>query len=56
MAELDKLAEKTLSEHKLPSIFSYRQAFILGYNERKKREYKLLYGKRMELHPLENKD
>lgn len=33
-AELNKLAIQVLSKHKLPTLFSYRQAFILGYRER----------------------
>ena len=41
---LDNIASEVLNEHKLPFIFSYRQAFILGYNTRKQREYKMLYG------------
>ena len=55
MAELDELATKTLTEAKLPGIFSYRQAFILGYNKRKTLEYTLLYGGST-LDRLENRD
>ena len=36
---LDDIASEILKEHKLPDQFSYRQAFILGYNARKQREY-----------------
>ena len=52
---LDGIASEVLNEHKLPDVFSYRQAFILGYNTRKRREYQLLYGGRPEtIDPLEN--
>jgi len=57
MAELDELATKTLTEAKLPDAFSYRQAFILGYNKRKALEYELLYGGSTSVFdPLENRD
>ncbi len=29
---IDKVAVDVLTEHKLPSIFSYRRAFEVGYN------------------------
>ena len=45
---LDGIASEVLNKHKLPGLFSYRQAFILGYNTRKQREYQLLYGGRPE--------
>ena len=44
MGKLDDLAKKVLTELKLPTIFSYRQAFIAGYNARKELEYRVLYG------------
>ncbi len=56
MAELDDLAEQTLSAHKLPTTFSYRQAFILGYNKRKLLAFKAMYGGRLDAHSLENQD
>ena len=40
----DAMAEADLVIHKLPPIFSYRQAWILGYNYHKAQTYKLLYG------------
>ena len=42
MGRLDNLASKTLKEHKLPDQFSYRQAFILGYNVRRLEIAKLI--------------
>ena len=56
MAELDKMAEERLREAKLPTYFSYKQAFILGYNARKMASYRIMYGERLNIHPLENHD
>lgn len=44
MAKLDDLAAKKLLEHKLPDMFSYRQAFIIGYNARRNLEAEKLFG------------
>jgi len=46
---LDGTAKRVLVEHNLPCLFSYRQAFILGYNERKKRDYQAIYSGRSAL-------
>lgn len=44
MAMLDDMAEEKLKELNLPTDFHTCQAFILGYNTRKRQEYTLLYG------------
>jgi len=48
MSAIDDLAEKELKAAKLPTIFSYRQAFILGYDigyrAHKTKVFAMLYG------------
>ncbi len=56
MAELDDMATEKLTEAKLPTNFSYRQAFIAGYNARKALEFRVLWGGRPRLDPLDNRD
>jgi len=46
---LNDVADRVLLEHKLPTLFSYRQAFIIGYNERKKRDYEIIFKGRSSL-------
>ncbi|GAH37870.1 unnamed protein product [marine sediment metagenome] len=50
MSQIDDLAESKLEEAKLPTIFSYRQAFILGYqtgyNAHKTKVFAILYGRK----------
>jgi hypothetical protein len=56
MSELDEAAVKKLKELILPTTFSYRQAFIAGYNYRKYLEYKTLYNGSHDSDLLNNND